>query len=176
MIKISCDDEFIKSNISSLFDQKKLFSNLNSTDKYLFEVKIVNCENNLEFCLGNKKIFFSLPKNLNEILEKFIDLISNETIHIHNNEYYPFKNLIKNNQKNIYLSEIQNTILSHLLLYSDIGIKKIDLIKTVWPNDKEIFFNKLDTHLTNLKNYLNEEGIYDFKFMSKAGIIKLIIN
>lgn len=176
MIKISCDDEFIKNNISSLLYQKKLLSNLNSINKYLFEVKIVNCENNLEFCLGKKKIFFSLPKNLNEIFEKFLDLISNEKIYIQKNEYYPFKNLIKSNQKNIYLSEIQNTIICYLLLYSDTGIKKIDLIKTVWPNDKEIFFNKLDTHLTNLKNYLNKEGIYDFKFMSKAGIIKLIID
>ena len=42
----------------------------------------------------------------------------------------------------------------NLLLSSEEGMRKIDLIQIIWPNDKEIFYNKLDTHLTNLKNYL----------------------
>ena len=66
--------------------------------------------------------------------------------------------------------------MSNLLLNSDRGINKVDLIKTIWPNDKEIFFNKLDTHLTNLKNNLSKEIDYDLKFSSKSGIIKLATN
>ena len=64
----------------------------------------------------------------------------------------------------------------NLLLNSDKGIKKIDLIRTVWPNDKEIFLNKLDTHLTNLKKTLSNDLGYDLKFSSKSGTIKLAIN
>ena len=64
----------------------------------------------------------------------------------------------------------------NLLLNSEKGIKKIDLIRTVWPNDKEMFLNKLDTHLTNLKKNLFNEIGYDFKFSSKSGIIKLAID
>ena len=41
---------------------------------------------------------------------------------------------------------------------------------------KVIFFNKLDTHITNLKNNLSEEIGYDLKFSSKFGIIKLATN
>ena len=66
--------------------------------------------------------------------------------------------------------------MSNLLLNSSDGIKKIDLIKIIWPNDKDIFFNKLDTHLTNLKNYLKSESDFDLKFTSKSGLIKLIFN
>ena len=44
------------------------------------------------------------------------------------------------------------------------------------PNDKEIFLNKLDTHLTNLKKILFNDIGYDLKFSSKSGIIKLAID
>ena len=110
------------------------------------------------------------------VFEKFFDMISNEKVFLQSCEYYPFKQLIKKNEKNIFLSEIQNTIMSNLLLNSSDCIKKIDLIKIIWPNDKDIFFNKLDTHLTNLKNYLNSESDFDLKFTSKSGLIKLIFN
>ena len=117
-----------------------------------------------------------MPKSFNIIFEDFFDLISNKTVFVQDYEYYPFKNLIKKNGNNIFLSEIQNIIMCNLLLNSDSGIKKIDLIKTIWPNDKDIFFNKLDTHLTNLKNYISSESGIDLKFSSKSGLIKLIIN
>ena len=36
--------------------------------------------------------------------------------------------------------------------------------------------NKLDTHLTNLKNYLDEKIDLKLNFSSNSGKIKLIIN
>ena len=91
-------------------------------------------------------------------------------------EYFPFKQSIIKKDKNIFLSEIQNNIMCNLLLNFEEGMRKIDLIQIIWPNDKDIFYNKLDTHLTNLKNYLKSELDYNLKFSSKSGLIKLGFN
>ena len=175
MINIKCDDKFIKDIIIDLLNQKNFFLSLYSNDKYFFNIIIIK-DNSLVFLIEDEKISFRLPKSFNLIFEDFFELISNKTVYIQNYEYYPFKNLIKKNGNNIFLSEIQNTIMCNLFLNSNNGIRKIDLIKTIWPNDKDIFFNKLDTHLTNLKNYVNFESGIDLKFSSKSGLIKLIIN
>ena len=64
----------------------------------------------------------------------------------------------------------------YLLLNTDSGIEKNELIKYIWPKDKEVFFNKLDTHLTNLKNQVSSDLNLDLNFSSKSGILKLSIN
>lgn len=176
MINISCNDIFFKDIIVNLLNQKKFFLNTSHTTQYFFQSKIIIKEKNLEISTSANKLNLNLPLSFNEFFEKYFDMISNEKILLQSYEYYPFKQLIKKNEKNIFLSEIQNTIMSNLLLNSNNGIKKIDLIKIIWPNDKDIFFNKLDTHLTNLKNYLNSESDFDLKFTSKSGLIKLIFN
>lgn len=177
MINISCNDDFLRLKILDLFYQKNFFFNLHFTNQYFFKIKIHKSESFLEFLIEDEKFKFILPGNFNEMFEKIFNKISNISITIQKNDYFPFKQLIKNSEKkNMLLTDIQNTIMCNLLLNSEIGIKKIDLIKIVWPNDKEIFLNKLDTHLTNLKKNLNNKIGYDFKFSSKSGIIKLAID
>ena len=176
MINILCDDDFLKKKLLYLFKQQNFFHRLHKTDQFFFEIMIFKKENVLEISIDDKKININLPKSFNEIYEKIYKIISNISIDVQKHEYFPLKQLIKNKKKNILLTDIQNTIMSNLLLNSDRGINKVDLIKTIWPNDKEIFFNKLDTHLTNLKNNLSKEIDYDLKFSSKSGIIKLATN
>ena len=53
------------------------------------------------------------------------------------------------------------------------GIDKKILYSIIWPNEKVIQLNKLDTHLTNLKKFLKEEIDYDVIFSSNKGIIKI---
>ena len=176
MINIICDDHFLKKKLLHLYDQQNFFLSLHNTDQYFFEIIIFKKENCLEILVKDEKINMNLPKSFNEIHGEIYKIISNISIILQKHEYFPLKQLIKNNEKNILLTDIQNTIMSNLLLNSNSGINKVDLIKTIWPNDKEIFFNKLDTHLTNLKNNLSEEIGYDLRFSSKFGIIKLAIN
>ena len=176
MINLSCNDNFLKNSIVDLLYQKKFFLNISHTTQYFFQSKIIIKEKSLEISTSTNKFNLNLPLSFNEFFEKFFDMISNEKVFLQSCEYYPFKQLIKKDEKNIFLSEIQNTIMSNLLLNSSDGIKKIDLIKIIWPNDKDVFFNKLDTHLTNLKNYLKSESDFDLKFTSKSGLIKLIFN
>ena len=44
----------------------------------------------------------------------------------------------------------------------------------IWPKDKDILINKLDTHLTNTKNLIEENFKIEFKYSSKKGIIDLL--
>jgi len=55
-------------------------------------------------------------------------------------------------------------------------MEKVDLYKNIWPKDKDYQMNKLDTHLTNLKNYIYEKIDLKLNFSSISGQIKLIIN
>ena len=176
MININCDDSFLKKNILNLLEQKKIFLGFNPTLEFFFIINVMKKDNNLVFLIDDICLKFNLPRSFNEIFEILFDTISNKSINIENFKYYPFKQLLKKNDSNILLSEIQNIIMCNLFLNSDKGIKKIDLIKKIWPNDKEIFLNKLDTHLTNLKNHLHEKIGFDLNFSSKSGIIKLAIN
>ena len=139
MINISCNDNFIKDSIVDLLEQKKFFLNISHTTQYFFQSKIIIKEKNLEIFTSANKLNLNLPLSFNEFFEKFFDMISNEKVYLQSYEYYSFKKLIKKNEKNIFLSEIQNTILYNLLLNSESGIKKTNLIKTIWPNDKDIF-------------------------------------
>ena len=46
----------------------------------------------------------------------------------------------------------------------------------IWPNDKNFQINKLDTHLTNLKNLINEKLEYQINFKTIDGKNYLISN
>ena len=82
---------------------------------------------------------------------------------------------IENQIINIKLTYTHSIILNNLLL-NKLGLEKLDLYKILWPNDKNIQLNKLDTHLTNLKNLFEKEFNYNLNFFSKQSIIKLLIN
>ena len=46
----------------------------------------------------------------------------------------------------------------------------------IWPSDKNFQINKLDTHLTNLKNLIKEKLGYQINFKTIGGKIYLISN
>ena len=49
------------------------------------------------------------------------------------------------------------------------------LYKCIWPEDHDMQLNKLDTHLTNLKNLLKESLDFNLSFRSISGKIKFLI-
>ncbi len=176
MINIICHDDFLNKSIVSLIDQKKFFLKKNYSNKFFFQLKFFQEEDYLYCSIDDEKIKFKLPGSFDEIFEKIFDFVSNKYIHLNNFKYYPFKQLMKDDKKNTLFSEIQNKIMIHLLLNLDKGVEKIELIKNIWPKDKDIFLNKLDTHLTNLKNQIYNDLSFDLKFSSNSGILKLRIN
>ena len=89
---------------------------------------------------------------------------------------YPLKQSLVYRDKETYLGNIHFVIFSQLLLYRDNGVDKIELYKEIWPQDKEYQFNKLDTHLTNLKNHLKEKLNFDLLFSTRSGLIYIRVN
>ncbi|MDC0862039.1 helix-turn-helix domain-containing protein [Alphaproteobacteria bacterium] len=90
-------------------------------------------------------------------------------------KFFAAKALIQSNNDSCHLSETQNKILSNLVCFRD-GIDKKLLYKKIWPQDKNISDNKLDTHLTNLRNLIFDFCDYSLKFKSMKGKIKLDIS
>ena len=74
-------------------------------------------------------------------------LISN----IGKHKYFPYQRIISSQNKTSLLSDIQNLIISNLIINLMEVLIKIELYNLIWKNDKSIYINKLDTHLTNLK-------------------------
>ena len=46
----------------------------------------------------------------------------------------------------------------------------------IWSQDKDIQINKLDTHITNLKNKIKKGLNIDLKIITNSGILTLIID
>ena len=176
MISVVCEDKFLKKNIVSLLKQKNFLLKEKYLDKYFFQLNFYQEEKTLNFSIDDDEVKILLPKNYNEIFQKIFDFVSNRGIKVKNYKYYPFKQFMKQENKISFLSDIQNEIMIHLLLNLSNGIDKIELIQNIWPNDKDIFFNKLDTHLTNLKNQLLTDIDFKLKFSSKSSLLKLSIN
>ena len=50
------------------------------------------------------------------------------------------------------------------------------LYQSIWKRDKTISINKLDTHLTNLKNKLKLDLDLKINFQSQNKMLRLLIN
>jgi len=109
-----------------------------------------------KICYYNTQYSFqTLPTSLQEIFIYFDQTNKLINFKFSNLSFFPFKSEIMKEDKKINLTNIHRTILLYLLSSND-GISKIDLYQKIWPNDKECILNKLDTHLTNLKNLINQ--------------------
>ena len=74
------------------------------------------------------------------------------------------------------MNYIHNIIITNLILSADKGVDKTFLYKLIWSQDKDIQINKLDTHITNLKNKIKKGINIDLKIVTNTGILKLIID
>ncbi len=174
MIKITCKDEFFYSIINKLLLQKNLINNRN-TNKFFANIEIDIRENNLNLNCNGKKENLSMPMDINFFYGQIIRLISDIKISKDEYDYFPYQRvLLKKSQKSL-LSDIQNTIFANLII-SKSGINKDKLYGLIWKKDKDISINKLDTHLTNLKNQLKKDLGMNANFQSHEKTLRLLIN
>lgn len=163
-----------------------LLNTLNDYFKKMALVKIDNSINRNEIFLDSddriltihfkqKKKSLPLPLEIGEIIKEINLIISDINIIFKQFKYYPFRRIILNEDKKIFLTEIQNLIFSHLIS-ADKGLEKEYLYDLIWREDKNISINKLDTHLTNLKNHLNDELGIKINFQSQNKILRLLID
>ena len=116
-----------------------------------------------------------LPVSFSNLKEKIFLKLTNYKIGFDGIFYYPINQKIKNNDLFCKLTHTHSLILNHLFLYKQ-GINKELLYKKIWPMDKQISINKIDTHMTNLKNVIKKNINFSIQFTSKNGLLKLIAN
>ena len=104
------------------------------------------------------------------------NLLSENFVQVGELTYYPIKELISKKNVTVSLRNTHNLIFNQALINNRSGVLKTDLYNLIWPSDVDIHINKLDTHLTNLKNFLKKELNYDLKFISNHGMIQFLLD
>ena len=115
------------------------------------------------------------PLDINLVFKEIQKILIDISISIKDFHYFPYQRVLINNEKKILLTDIQNLIFMNLI-FSKEGIDKDYLYDLIWNNDKTISINKLDTHLTNLKNHLNNEIGIKINFQSQKKNLRLLID
>ena len=174
MIKLEGNNPLLLSSIYNLLLQKKIL--LAKQEGFVHTTIFINIsKNQISLKSRNEIENYNLPIDINFLLSKIIQIISDIKFSIGISDYFPYQRTIYSKTKKIQLTDIQNIILSNIIISKE-GINKISLYKLIWDKDKNIFINKLDTHLTNLKNQLREDLDLNINFQSQEKILKLLIN
>ena len=175
MIILQSNDSFLDQSIYSLLKQKNLVL-IEGQSEYKFAINIKNYNNKLNVLINNNSYDFKLPLNLNRLMNKIIEELLNCKIGFKNISYFPYQRVIENDQKQkLNLSDIQNSIFL-FLFNKENGVDKDSLYRKIWHHDADISMNKLDTHLTNLKNQLQKKLNLNISFQSYNKSLRLIIN
>lgn len=174
MYHIISNDNFVLDKFIELFDQKNLKFSSDKEKNYF--ASIILQISNKDLLIKTEKIFFkyAFPVSFEKIFFELLQALSDIKYEFNELEYNPINHTVTFKSKTIKLKSFHNTIFKDLFLNKDSGIQKEIIYLNLWPNDKDIMINKLDTHLTNLKNFLKEELDFNLQFVSSAGMIKLI--
>ena len=171
MFLLISNDPLMVHDVSSILQQKEIVHTLDKKKKYFFKIEIIKNLKHIELRGFSKTLKLDIPTSINSLIKKIYNLFSDFTLEINGAKFYPLKQSLVYRNEETYLGNIHFIIFSQLLLYKDNGVNKIELYKEIWPQDKEYQFNKLDTHLTNLKNQLKEKINFDLLFSTRSGLI-----
>ncbi len=174
MIKLVCNNQLLYKTIFNYLLQKNIL--LSSTNKsYQIVIDIEDNERAINININGHKTEMALPIDINflnsQILKKIVDI----NFSLGDYKYFPFRRVISYQNKKSLLSDIQNLIISNLIISQE-GIDKDNLYKLIWKRDKTIYINKLDTHLTNLKKKLHLELNMKINFQSYNKRLRLLID
>lgn len=173
MYLLNCSDFYYHNTLKKiLVNQFSKFITIGNKP-YFSELYISAQDKKLIISLDQKKLLVDLPMSLNNFLNSIIDIISEHSIKFNEILYFPYQQKLCHEDKVLQLGNIHNQIIQQLLLNLENGIDKRLLYSMAWPSDKTIMANKLDTHLTNLKNLIEERLNLKILFISKSGNLKL---
>jgi len=139
------------------------------------KIHFENLNESIKISTDEIRIDLKKPIIYNNLHSNLFSLISNTSFKFNNFTYYPLLQKIENQNTNTKLTYTHSIILNNLLLNKS-GIEKLYLYKILWPKDKNIQLNKLDTHLTNLKNLFSKKFNYNLNYFSKKSILNLLID
>jgi len=177
MLFINSNNPHYTEVFKNLFQQKKISISNNISDKFFAEI-FLDIHNDSKLTIETKglKKLFNLPVEFENIFNFIVEYISNLKMEYNKIDYFPYKQELIFKEKKFHLKEIHNIIFANLILNKQTGIDKSILYKKIWPQDKVFSINKLETHLTNLKNDLRDNLKFNFQFSSNEGILSLRID
>jgi hypothetical protein len=171
MFKIESEDNFFLNKITESLIQFDIpIINKPSKIYGLIELNYRNNKIDINFNDLNKQ--FNCPVRVVEIINELRRMLLNHSMSFDSLTYFPFKQTLLNQKLSLKLRHSQNIIVKEILKNPVYEIKKDDLYRSLWPNDHSIQLNKLDTHLTNLKNTLRDSLNYNLIFKSVRGNLK----
>ena len=173
MIKIQSQNQLLLRTLNDYFDANAI--SLRGISMNLYTVDIKCNDQSLTVMIDDIKKTFTLPLDINSLTSYLSEKIKNLFVLVKDYEYFPYKSLLIKNNKKSYLTDIQN-IIFYNLFFSKSGIDKQVLYQIIWDKDKDIYINKLDTHLTNLKTQLMKEIGLNINFQSNNKILQLLID
>ena len=173
--------------IEDAFYQKIILDCLVQIDQKIVSAVKMNSFCDVSIAVDGKKIKINFdgesvqvtnPCFSRDLYKGIIELVSDWGINIQTIKYYPFKQEIISfidNNNSIKLNFISNNIINYLLRdNTGLGLLKSELYDHIWPQDKTLSMNKLDTHLTNTKNLFKENFNVDLKLQTINGKVRLI--
>tara|TARA_B100000989_G_C19262736_1_gene352814 strand:- start:59 stop:583 length:525 start_codon:yes stop_codon:yes gene_type:complete len=172
LIKLDCDNYLVRQTLTNYLENRN-FSLASEKESYFTTIKICETEKNIYLIIDDLKKEIQIPVDFNFLSTEIFKSIADVNLSISDYKYFPFQRLIKNKQKKSLLSDIQNIILNSILLSKE-GVEKDLLYKRIWKRDKSIHINKLDTHLSNLKNKLNDDLNLTVDFHSREKKLRLL--
>ena len=176
MFLLKSNDLHLIESISHLLKQKNFFHTLDANQKYFFSLNINSFKKEMEIGSSHKKIKIPLPTTIGTLTSTINNLFIDYEIEVNGAKFYPLRQSLEFKNKQTNLGNIHFIIFSHLLLNCNEGSNKVELYRSIWPLDKEYQINKLDTHLTNLKNYLKEKLNFSLIFSTNLGSIYFRVN
>ena len=176
MFLLESDDLLLASSISSILKQKGIFHTLEKDEKYFFTLKLIQKNKYIELKSDTNSLKIETPTTISLIVKNISQSFNNFNLDIKGAKFYPLKRSLVYKNKEAFLGDIHFIIFSQLMLNSDQCLDKIKLYKDIWPLDKDLQLNKLDTHLTNLKNHLKEKLNLNLLFFSRSGLIYISVD
>ena len=168
-------NNFSSKNLIDLLLQNNANIIVSTSKNYFSSIELSFEENGIILIFEKRQFVLKNPISFNDFHDKLLLIISDYKVSFQEFEYFPLQQKVHNKNNTKKLTYTHAIILNNLILNQD-GINKSDLYKIIWPADKEMSLNKLDTHLTNLKNIFVKDLKCSLNYFSKNGLLKLLIN
>lgn len=176
MYQIKSENKFLLNAIIIILKQKNFpIFELENQNSY-GSIDIIFNENSIIIKFEDKNIKLPIPIGINHLWKNLQMLTSDSQIKFGNLTYFPTQEILCFKDKTVKLTHTHNIIVRAILLNKGLSIKKKDLYRSIWPSDVDFYINKLDTHLTNLKNLLFVNFKFDFSFTSQNGFITFLVD
>lgn len=176
MFLVSSNNDIFQQTLMSSLLQKNLQVTTVPTEPNFAHIEYLIHDADIHIKVHEKITKLRKPCRFDDIFSQTMILLSGLVIAIDHFSYSPIKQNIIYKNKISKLNDIHNKIFSSLVIYLEMGVEKNFLYEKIWPKDKEMQINKLDTHLTNIKNKLIEDLDCKFNIITVAGKIKLVVN